>query len=382
MKKLFTLVAMTMMALGAHAALETVASYTVAEGDAVDGTDIAGTNCTIQLHTSDLKANADDATKLGAQLNSEQKYVIIDFAEALQAGDVVYFSYFVGSNPTADNTEGISIANARADKEEYVELAKLYVQTSDKKSIVTSGIVAKGGEKKYFVYRLASTTMFHAVKVVRGYNGSIDFTNPAINTKETAEANIFDAANLTIADTSDGSDGSAVAEWKNVAGQTASFSFLGAPISISYKNSSEKTFAKSRTTGFQFNSKGVYMKITCNAGAKIIITPASYSKDGSFNIVGGTRSGSTETTVSIPAGSTDKVEIDAAGSVTLNIQGAFLMEKVEIADSGFPTDPTGIQTVNRETKTAGSAVYNLAGQKVANDYKGLVIKDGKKIVVK
>ena len=58
------------------------------------------------------------------------------------------------------------------------------------------------------------------------------------------------------------------------------------------------------------------------------------------------------------------------------------MEKVEIADSGFPTDPTGIQTVNRETKTAGSAVYNLAGQKVANDYKGLVIKDGKKIVVK
>ena len=29
-----------------------------------------------------------------------------------------------------------------------------------------------------------------------------------------------------------------------------------------------------------------------------------------------------------------------------------------------------------------TSIYNLAGQKVANDYKGLVIKDGRKVVLK
>ena len=42
---------------------------------------------------------------------------------------------------------------------------------------------------------------------------------------------------------------------------------------------------------------------------------------------------------------------------------------------------TAIQTV-KHANLDSTATYNLAGQKVTNDYKGLVIKDGKKIVVK
>ena len=221
--------------------------------------------------------------------------------------------------------------------------------------------------------------MFYAVKVVRGYSGTIDFTNPAVNTKEAAEANIFDMTNLTIDDTSDGSDGSAVAEWKNTAGQTASFSFLAAPITISYKNSSAKTFAKSRTTGFQFNSSSAVMKIICNKDAKITITPASYSKDGSFTILGGTAADGT-TSVSIPKETTTPVVVTATGAgVSLTIGGAFIMQKIEIADSGLPT---GIATVNREAKTVNRECYNLAGQKVSNSYKGVVIQNGKKMILK
>ena len=41
---------------------------------------------------------------------------------------------------------------------------------------------------------------------------------------------------------------------------------------------------------------------------------------------------------------------------------------------------TGIQTV--KVVTADGAIYNLAGQKVSEDYKGVVIKDGKKVVNK
>ena len=44
------------------------------------------------------------------------------------------------------------------------------------------------------------------------------------------------------------------------------------------------------------------------------------------------------------------------------------------------TTPTGIQKV-AELKVNNGVMYNLAGQKVGDDYKGIVIKDGKKFVV-
>ena len=43
-------------------------------------------------------------------------------------------------------------------------------------------------------------------------------------------------------------------------------------------------------------------------------------------------------------------------------------------------DETGVNTVN-EFKTANSdAIYNLAGQKVDSNYRGIVIKNGKKFL--
>ena len=42
---------------------------------------------------------------------------------------------------------------------------------------------------------------------------------------------------------------------------------------------------------------------------------------------------------------------------------------------------TGITDV-KVNKQQNDAIYNIAGQRVANDYKGLVIKNGKKYLVK
>lgn len=47
----------------------------------------------------------------------------------------------------------------------------------------------------------------------------------------------------------------------------------------------------------------------------------------------------------------------------------------------FGTDPTGINSVVNNSNVS-TAAYNLAGQRVSNDYKGLVIKNGKKYIVK
>ena len=48
----------------------------------------------------------------------------------------------------------------------------------------------------------------------------------------------------------------------------------------------------------------------------------------------------------------------------------------------LPDEPTAIQSANMTTKIADGARFNLAGQKVGTDYKGLVVKNGKKFIVK
>ena len=48
----------------------------------------------------------------------------------------------------------------------------------------------------------------------------------------------------------------------------------------------------------------------------------------------------------------------------------------------FGTDPAGINNVTTDVKNSSAATYNLAGQRVSKDYKGLVVKSGKKYVVK
>jgi len=45
-------------------------------------------------------------------------------------------------------------------------------------------------------------------------------------------------------------------------------------------------------------------------------------------------------------------------------------------------DPDGINSVVNTYNTVPTVTYNLAGQRVSNNYKGIVIKDGKKLVVK
>ena len=57
--------------------------------------------------------------------------------------------------------------------------------------------------------------------------------------------------------------------------------------------------------------------------------------------------------------------------------GAILISSIEIT----PADPSGINTIAAE-KVSNSVIYNIAGQKVSKDYKGLVIKNGRKFIQK
>jgi hypothetical protein len=48
----------------------------------------------------------------------------------------------------------------------------------------------------------------------------------------------------------------------------------------------------------------------------------------------------------------------------------------------YGTDPTGIKNVVTNKINGSTAIYNLAGQRVSKDYKGIVIKNGNKYIAK
>lgn len=82
------------------------------------------------------------------------------------------------------------------------------------------------------------------------------------------------------------------------------------------------------------------------------------------------------------------VTSDTEGKTTENLIDAegtknfFVKEGAGTAPYQFGTDPSGIINVKKDAVNADDAIYNLAGQRVSKDYKGIVVKNGKKFVVK
>lgn len=181
MKKIFTLIASALIALSANAQVVDVAGYTVDsnskqyDSKKPEETTCSGTGCSVQIH-----AVPEDRTEAsgvwGAKLDSESKYIQIDLDEALQEGDEVSFSYFMGSNIPSDGSvpgpHGIQISNLKPDTEGYVLLATMEATATDKKNVITKAYTAVGGEKKFLVYKISTSNSvyFSAIKVTRGSN--------------------------------------------------------------------------------------------------------------------------------------------------------------------------------------------------------------------
>ena len=64
------------------------------------------------------------------------------------------------------------------------------------------------------------------------------------------------------------------------------------------------------------------------------------------------------------------------------VVGTTVVKKVQIYEiNDSNAKETGVTSVHASQKT-DNAIYNLAGQKVSSSYKGIVIRNGKKVVIK
>ena len=69
--------------------------------------------------------------------------------------------------------------------------------------------------------------------------------------------------------------------------------------------------------------------------------------------------------------------IDAEGT-----KNFFVKEGAGTNPYEYGTDPAGIKSVVNNKINSSAVIYNLAGQRVSKDYKGIVVKDNKKVVLK
>ena len=60
----------------------------------------------------------------------------------------------------------------------------------------------------------------------------------------------------------------------------------------------------------------------------------------------------------------------------------FMQEGARLVVTVTQGESTGISITKADIKASNGAMYNLAGQRVSTGYKGLVVKDGKKMIVK
>ena len=73
-----------------------------------------------------------------------------------------------------------------------------------------------------------------------------------------------------------------------------------------------------------------------------------------------------------------KIKVKKSGSVTLTSIEGIGLRKIALNQA----IPTGIQAVKTMKAANDGAIYNLAGQKVGNGFKGIAIQNGHKVVIK
>ena len=391
MKKLFTFIAAALLAVGANAQVQTVASYAVTQSSTLagdDNTPDGGTGCSVQLHgtTIDVK----DGVHYGLKLDSEAKYVQIDFDDALEAGDQVNISFFLGGNASVEDKDGVQLSNAKTSAEDYQVLAYMYAQPADKKNLVTKEYTADGGEKKFIVQKIftGASSFFHAVVVKRGSS-----LPTAATTWDFTQLSSTDKANLEADTNWESADFDGDTGWKNANTLAARNVYIALTANNANLALTEGLlFARDNSAGLGAGQvvikEGKALNLTGsvdlikieNLAKNDIVRVKFYSNAASeargFNVTNATPA-------SIMSASKDDV---AEAELTVSADGDLILsttKSVNIVALTINAEfPTGIESVKAAAAKADSAIYNLAGQKVNNDFKGIAIQNGKKVILK
>ena len=130
----------------------------------------------------------DKGAGYGMKLDSDEgKYVIVAFYNTIAAGAKIEVAFNAGSNPTAENHDGIRLLSDKATATGVVELTNKYLTMGDKKDVVTLEYTTTEAMDEFYIYRIAGSASmyFHSVKV---YGEEEPKSEGLFNTDDTVKA--------------------------------------------------------------------------------------------------------------------------------------------------------------------------------------------------
>ena len=141
----------------------------------------------------------DKGAGYGMKLDSDEgKYVIVAFYNTIAAGAKIEVAFNAGSNPTAENHDGIRLLSDKATATGVVELTNKYLTMGDKKDVVTLEYTTTEAMDEFYIYRIAGSASmyFHSVKV---YGEEEPKSEGLFNTDDTVKAvKVIENGNLVI----------------------------------------------------------------------------------------------------------------------------------------------------------------------------------------
>ena len=387
MKKIFTLIALAAMALGVNA--ETLIDFAQVQNK---GIEVSGTTAisSVKIHNKDAIAGIKFANSYTSEEKLNDNYAKLTVEGGFKAGDVVTIA---GAFNNSDNTKkaAVDLFTADGDTPTVLFTTQQFINGKDAEANpVEETFTLTADADVLYIGRNGNTATFvTTLKVVRGEESDITDPDPVL---PPTEAKAWDFTTTTAESFGDGWSEDSSTAGRYVYGTeiaadnfvdlgTIGFSY-GAGISVGRAggNLAEKTIRVDTGKQIQLNASNGAFKITGLAKDDVVkIRYACPSEEErTFSITNGDK-----TSITAPADKStveESVTVAKNGDLTL-IQSKAINVKAIAINSELPEVSTGIETVNANVENNG-AIYNLAGQKVSESYKGVVIQNGVKMLRK
>ena len=389
MKKIFTLISLFVLALSVQA--QTLINYPTSQtGVAVSGTTSFST---VKIHTNKDNVNG---VKLANGYTTDNvlntNYATISVEGGFKAGDVITIA---GAFNNADNTKKAAVDIFTVGEENAITV--LFTT----KQLVNGRLVNDEPAEETFTLtddytvlylgRNGNTgTFITTLKVDRGEVKPSDPTAPT-TWDFTQVLSDGDAANLA-ADAATWTFDEANNYWKNVAvlADQNVFTALTAGDAV-LEVTKGLTFARDNSEGLGVDRVRIKSKnyVAVN-GSKVSISLGALVKDDvvklRFKGSGESERSLSVSNAEVTEGSLTTADTDVHEAtlkvlkdnvVTLTTGNGFQFMAITV-NAELPTGVQGVKAEGAKAKVAGTV--NLAGQQVGDDYKGIVVKDGVKVV--
>jgi hypothetical protein len=389
MKKIFTLISLFALALGVQA--QTLINYPNSQ----DGITKSGTTdfSTVKIYTNTTTVNgvkfANGYTTSDA-LNSN--YATISVEGGFKAGDVITIA---GAFNNSDETKKAAIDIFTVGDENAITVLYTTAQfvngrTSANDPVEETYTLTEDYDILYLGRNGNTGTFITTLRVDRGEVKPSDPTAPT-TWDFTQALSDNDAANLA-ADANTWTFDETNNYWKNAAALAEKNVFVSLTAGNAVLDVTKGlTFARDNSEGLGEDRVRIKSKnyVAVN-GSKISISLGSLVKDDvvklRFKGAGESERSLTVSNTELVSGSLTTADVEEHevelkvlkdNVVTLTTTNGFQFMAITV-NAELPTGVNGVKAEGAKAKVAGTV--NLAGQQVGADYKGVVIKDGKKVM--